>query len=331
MFTQRQTRILAIIAMLVTIVIYQHLLETDRPFCEVPDLNLMYQIQNNKKRTEEIAYDKYLDAEPVNNIFDTFNVTRSVMCNNKAKIIIMVKSFPDNIRQRMAIRKTWGSCRKQDVQLIYLIGSVTHTSGNLMETEIQEFGDILRGSFEDNYYNNIYKTVMAYDWVSSKCKGDRYVYFSDDDFFINIPKLVAFAENNLAITHSIMIGYRQCNQSPYRQKLLSKYYVTYEEFPYSIYPPFLSAGAVLTNINTVRKLRNTFPFVRIIHLDDIYIAVVAHLLRIKLIHEEKIVIHKPRPWSWHLHILNNVISWHNFDAIHLNTAWRIFIRSNKCI
>jgi hypothetical protein len=45
--------------------------------------------------------------------------------------------------------------------------------------------DILQGDFPDTYVNNIYKTVMTYQWIVDKCVNTSFYFFVDDDFDIS--------------------------------------------------------------------------------------------------------------------------------------------------
>ena len=43
--------------------------------------------------------------------------------------------------------------------------------------------------FQDSYYNLTLKTVMGLKWVKDHCSQARFVMKTDDDIFVNLPKL----------------------------------------------------------------------------------------------------------------------------------------------
>ena len=59
-----------------------------------------------------------------------------------------------------------------------------------LESENDQYHDILQGSFKDTYRNMTYKHIMALKWVLYYCPGVHYVLKSDDDTFVNTPVLM---------------------------------------------------------------------------------------------------------------------------------------------
>jgi hypothetical protein len=60
-------------------------------------------------------------------------------------------------------------------------------------------------------------------------------------------------------------------------------YITKEEYPWELYPPYLSGGSILTTFDVVRNISKAIPFVRTLSIDDLYIGIIANFLGIKLI------------------------------------------------
>lgn len=93
----------------------------------------------------------------------------------------------------------WKTCifQQQSVYMsihhIYTTVSTTFLSFGLqvsLESENDQYHDILQGSFKDTYRNMTYKHIMALKWVLYYCPGVRYVLKSDDDTFVNTPVLM---------------------------------------------------------------------------------------------------------------------------------------------
>jgi hypothetical protein len=57
-----------------------------------------------------------------------------------------------------------------------------------------------------------------------------------------------------------------------RNSKYGKWFISEDEYPLDVLPPFLSGGSILTHISVVRKLQIAFPFMKQIHLDDVYVS-----------------------------------------------------------
>jgi hypothetical protein len=67
-------------------------------------------------------------------------------------------------------------------------------------------------------------------------------------------------------------------------------YITKEEYPWELYPPYLSGGSILTTFDVVRKISYAIPFVRRLSIDDLYIGIIANFLGIKLIDDSRFTL-----------------------------------------
>jgi hypothetical protein len=61
-----------------------------------------------------------------------------------------------------------------------------------------------------------------------------------------------------------------------------------------MFPTFLSGGAILTHISVVRRFQIAFPYIKIINLDDVYVAIVAHKLNITLLNNKRFAIEEKK-------------------------------------
>ncbi|CAG2218671.1 BRN [Mytilus edulis] len=220
-----------------------------------------------------------------------------------------------------------GKCHGENVRVVFLLGYSAELTEHA-RIEYAEHKDIVQGSFTDEYKNNIYKTLMAYDWVISNCSNSQFVFFVDDDYFVTIPNLLKFAREKKLDGKDVMFGHKQCNpQNPVRSKSsrYRKWYISEEEYQPPILPPFLSGGSVLTQINVVRKLRIAFPYMKTIFLDDVYVSLVAQKLGIKIFHDERFVNSNLRRTDF-----NFIISCHSYNSTeYLYEAWLKFKTVNN--
>ncbi|CAC5379861.1 BRN [Mytilus coruscus] len=284
-----------------------------------------YPLNDVKYIVNEIKDKGMTSSKPINYIYNHYITIFSVTCSADIELIILVKSSAGHFDQRQAIRSTWGKCHGENVRVVFLLGY----SNELIEHvryEYAEYNDIVQGSFNDEYRNNLYKTLMAYDWVVSNCSNSQFIFFVDDDYFVTIPNLLKFSREKMRSGRDVMFGHKQCNKDPVRSResKYSKWFISESEYQPLILPPFLSGGSVLTHINVVRKLRITFPYMKPIYLDDVYVSLVAQKLGIKILHDERFVNDEVRRMEF-----NFIISCHNFNSTdYLYEAWLKFKTPN---
>ncbi|XP_076105996.1 beta-1,3-galactosyltransferase brn-like [Mytilus galloprovincialis] len=291
------------------------------------DFHYNYPLNNVKDILNELTNNGTTTSQPINHIYKHYNTIHNSKCASYTELIILVKSYIGHFEQRQAIRSTWGKCHGENVRVAFLLGYSTELNEHARK-EYAEHKDIVQGSFTDEYRNNIYKTLMAYDWVVSNCSNSQFVFFVDDDYFVTIPNLLQFARERKLNGKDVMFGHKQCNpQNPVRSKSsrYRKWYISEEEYQPPILPPFLSGGSVLTQINVVRKLRIAFPYMKPIFLDDVYVSLVAQKLGIKILHDDRFVNSNLRRMDF-----NFIISCHNYNSTeYLYEAWLQFKKIYK--
>lgn len=249
-----------------------------------------YPLGNVLDTVESIIATGNTTVNPINNNLDYYNTIYNTNCSDEIELVIMVKSYVGNFLQRAAIRSTWGKSANSRVKVCFVTGYSKLHEENL-RLEYFNSKDIIQFSFLDKYRNNIYKTIMSYKWIVKHCSSSRFVYFSDDDFYVNIQNILQFAYRN--ITNNIMYGHEECSNTPIRNQR-SKLYISVEQYPFDMFPTFLSGGAILTHISVVRRLNIAFPYVKIIDLDDVYVAIVAHKLNIRLLNNNRFAIEEKK-------------------------------------
>ncbi|XP_052072444.1 beta-1,3-galactosyltransferase brn-like [Mytilus californianus] len=279
-----------------------------------------YPLNDVQYIVNEITDKGMTSSEPINNMYNHYTTIFSVTCSADIELIILVKSSVGHFDQREAIRSTWGKCHGENVLVVFLLGYFTEFVEHA-RYEYAEHKDIVQGSFNDEYRNNIYKTLMAYDWVVSNLNS-QFVFFVDDDYFVTIPNLLKFSSEKIRSGRDVMFGYKQCNRDPVksRESKYSKWYIPEKEYQPLILPPFLSGGSVLTHINVLRTLKIAFPYMKTIFLDDVYVSLVAQKLGIKILHDNRFVNSDLRRMEF-----NFIISCHNFNNTeYLYEAWLKF-------
>jgi hypothetical protein len=234
----------------------------------------------------------------------------------------VVKSFVGHFSQRAAIRMTWGRCHSTNVKVVFVLG-YSKLYEEIAREEYINNGDVIQFSFLDTYRNNTHKTIMSYDWVVSNCSSSTFALFVDDDFYVNIPNILQFVHGTLKYTTDTMYGNKQCFAVPFRNES-SKWYILDEEYPYAIYPAYLSGGSILTHNSVVRKLQIAFPFMKAIFIDDVYVGLVAHELNIKVASHVGFVVADMKEND-----VKNIMSSHGYEKpVDLFNAWDNFLEQS---
>lgn len=209
-------------------------------------------------------------------------------CNFEKKnknIIIFIKSYIKNVEQRVAIRSMWnGSLVKYptSVKLVFLLAQGIHSGDQIpIDKEDVDYGDILQEDFKEHHRNNTLKVVMALNWVMTNkpCSLTNLILFLDDDYFVHPKQLLIYLQG-IKNTQSVFGGKVMKKQIPSRKKH-DKKSLTYKEYPYDKFPTYVKGGAFLFSYNVARKFQLSFPYVKYIPIDDVYLGIVAMKLNIE--------------------------------------------------
>ncbi|KAH8233924.1 hypothetical protein KR032_003950 [Drosophila birchii] len=181
----------------------------------------------------------------------------------------------------MAIRLTWmhyGS--RRDVGMAFVLGHGKDNKQNkALDTEDFMYRDLIRGHFVDSYNNLTLKTMSSLEWALHHCRHAKYILKTDDDMFVNVPKLLSFLDKLKA--NRTIYGRRADFWSPVRNRW-SKYYVSVDQFAGNVYPAFTTGPAYLLTGDIVGELLGCALSTRFLKLEDVFITgIVAESLGIR--------------------------------------------------
>uniref|UniRef100_A0A0N5ATC8 Hexosyltransferase n=1 Tax=Syphacia muris TaxID=451379 RepID=A0A0N5ATC8_9BILA len=218
-------------------------------------------------------------------------------------LLIAVKSSATNIltlnfQYREAIRKTWGRTKFYSgfhIRVIFLIANLKSNDANRYGAALQEerrrHNDLLVGNFYDGYFNNTYKFLNAIQYANNFCDKYGTVPFAllvDDDYMVSIPNLIKEIKNWKS-TDRLYMGWR-FDSKPFRLRF-HRYRVSLSVYPYDRYPPYITAGAVLLSGQAIREIYSAVQFVKLFLFDDIYMGIIAYLIRLPPIHNKQMHFH----------------------------------------
>ncbi|XP_054839639.1 UDP-GalNAc:beta-1,3-N-acetylgalactosaminyltransferase 1 [Eublepharis macularius] len=201
-------------------------------------------------------------------------------------LVILVTSVPMDVEARQAIRITWGSQKSwwgNQVQILFLLGQGRERDNSLtlsVEDESILYGDIIRQDFLDTYDNLTLKTIMAFRWVAEFCSNTQYVMKTDSDVFINTGNLVKFLLKSNALENFIT-GYPLINNPTYRG-LYKKRFISYDEYPFNVYPPYCSGFGYILNSRLACRVYEMMNHVKPIKFEDVYVGICLSILGVSV-------------------------------------------------
>lgn len=157
------------------------------------------------------------------------------------------------------------------------------------------YADIIRGNFVDSYNNLTLKTISALEWTHWHCPLAKFVLKTDDDMFINMPKLMEFIDT-LREKRKIY-GRRAEKWIPVRNKR-SKYFISKVQYGGKYFPVFTTGPAYLLTGDIVAELYAQSLATPYLKLEDVLMTgIVADLLGIERINVKEIANIRMKPWA----------------------------------
>lgn len=212
----------------------------------------------------------------------------SNICYDNGKdlqLLIIITSAPSHESARMAIRQTWGHySQRRDTAIAFMLGSTSNVTLNThLDNEQYMYGDIIRGKFVDTYENLTLKTISMLEWVDSFCSKASFVLKTDDDMFINVPRLLGFISKHNP-EQRVIYGRLAKKWKPIRNKK-SKYYISPQQYKPTVFPDFTTGPAYLLPARLSKDLYSAALNHTYFKLEDVFVTgIVANSLKIKRVH-----------------------------------------------
>lgn len=203
-------------------------------------------------------------------------------------LLVFVFSSPKNFAARQAIRQTWGKYAiEHGAKLLFIIGDSENSSViDTIRHEDSDNRDIVLGSFIDSYSNLTLKTMTMVKWVAKNCKEVNYVLKTDDDMFLNVQKIIDFAQKKS--NEKVFIGRVAKAWSPIRNPE-SKYFIPKDLYSERLYPDFVTGPCYLFTGDAAEPLISTALKMTPISLEDVFMTgIVAESANIKRINHNGI-------------------------------------------
>ncbi|XP_076105613.1 beta-1,3-galactosyltransferase 1-like, partial [Mytilus galloprovincialis] len=209
-------------------------------------------------------------------------------------LAVIVCAAAENFRQRITIRKTWGSVAKtnKEIALVFMLGKTSDS--NVQQEILNEsnlYHDIIQEDFVDSYRNLTYKSVAMLKWSYTYCPSAQYVLKADDDMFVNLEYLLNVLKHKRL--KETVIGLKVTGARPNQDKS-SKWYAPKELFNGTVYPPYCSGTSYVISGDSVKKLYSASLDTPYFYIEDVFITGICRTrANIKISNDQGFIGHKP--------------------------------------
>ncbi|XP_075233700.1 uncharacterized protein LOC142331580 isoform X2 [Lycorma delicatula] len=189
-----------------------------------------------------IEFEDNFDLYYVNDLMD-FNIPNTLICPNDGNdlyLLLVIRSYVKNFQQRKAIRETWGRLAKMEgISYLFILGIDSDNSlDNKLKHESDTYQDIVMTDLSEIEKNDAAKSIMSLKWIKLYCPNVKYVLFTNDNVFVNLPELSLFLRDE-NIKDNVMYGYLYEDYKPERNPT-KKNYVSKKQFKKDVYPNYLA-------------------------------------------------------------------------------------------
>ncbi|XP_029308697.1 lactosylceramide 1,3-N-acetyl-beta-D-glucosaminyltransferase A-like [Cottoperca gobio] len=206
-------------------------------------------------------------------------------------LLLFVKTSPENIERRNAIRSTWGNetyiqnALGVTVKVVFALGAPQARKEepswtkrfHLQEQLIHEdrlHGDLIQQDFLDSFHNLTLKLILQFHWTHSHCAHARFLMTADDDIFVHIPNLVSYLRDvsSRSVT-DFWVGRVHRGAPPIRSKD-SKYFVPYEMYQWLSYPDYTAGAGYVVSSDVADKIyQATLTLNASLYIDDVFMGI----------------------------------------------------------
>ena len=201
-----------------------------------------------------------------------------------------MSSAPANTVRRRDIRKTRGVdfAIKPRWKTAFLVARTQNQTEveSLLTMEDAFYGDLVRASYYDHYWNQTLKVQMGFEWAARYCKFS-FLLKTDDDVFVNTRALISHLCQPLTPKEKLYMGNLYKSANVYRG---GKWEVSFEEYNGSHYPDFCPGFGYVLSADVVALFVELFDVVPAFRLDDVYVGMLADKGGVKFMHNEGFIV-----------------------------------------
>ena len=217
-------------------------------------------------------------------------ITRTT-CVEKYFLLILVSSAPANFERRNLIRQTWGTDSNLTApqwKTYFLVGQTTNqTQSDLLQTESNIHGDMIRADYPEHYWNQSLKIQMAIEWAARYCNFS-FLLKADDDVLVKTKDLIKLLQRNSTPKRGLYMGKLHPTDKVPRT---GKWSVPYEEYSGTHYPDFCTGAGFVMSYDVVECLVPLFDVIKPYRMDDVYVGMLANKSGVRAVDHSGFYVH----------------------------------------
>ena len=228
-------------------------------------------------------------------------------CEQHYFLVILICSAPANNQRRRDIRQTWGldGALKPRWKTVFLVAQTHNPSeSDSLLKEDEAFGDLIRASFLDHYWQLTSKIQVGYEWAIRYCKFS-FLLKIDDDVFVETRGLISLLNDPGTSQRKLYVG-RLYRKPPVIRS--GKWRVTLEEYNRTNYPDFCPGFGYVLSADVVHLFVELFDVVPKFRMDDVYVGMLADRADVKVVNNNGFIVGPPRVTNCVLQ--NDTLVWH---------------------
>ncbi|XP_022533566.2 lactosylceramide 1,3-N-acetyl-beta-D-glucosaminyltransferase B [Astyanax mexicanus] len=254
-------------------------------------------------------------------------------CTNRDVLLLLfVKSSPENFARRQAIRSTWGNeayierTLGVSVRVVFALGlhpspSQRKKLQEMLHQEDEKYNDLIQQDFLDTFHNLTIKLLLQLGWTHAYCSNAQFLMSADDDIFVHMPNLIHYLQEvRRSGVKDFWVGKVHRGAPPIRRKD-SKYYVSEEMYPWSMYPDYTpGAGYVVSKDVAARVYEASLTLNASLYIDDVFMGICANAMGISP--QEHAFFSGEGRAPYHLCIYNQMMTSHG-HVKDFHELWRL--------
>ncbi|CAH8872197.1 unnamed protein product [Trichobilharzia szidati] len=154
--------------------------------------------------------------------------------------------------------------------------------------EADQYEDLLVGFFHDTYFNLTTKLIFTVRWLSAFCSEQIPLFLFIDDDYDLVPRNVVkfYRSHSKEYLRSLTGGHVFSPSTVYRpesrEAINGVWEVTFNEFPWKVYPKFYFGLTYLLGSSIVKRVAVASAFTKHMRIDDAFLGIVLNKLNIQL-------------------------------------------------
>ncbi|XP_033724932.1 beta-1,3-galactosyltransferase 5-like isoform X2 [Pecten maximus] len=194
--------------------------------------------------------------------------------NSTKNTVIMVLNKASSSLRRETIRQTWGHLemqRKYNFSIYFVIGN---EEGAGLKTTDRDNEDILHVDVDEDYFNITEKVIEALNWATHSCFESSYFFKIDDDVYFDLEFLREIQNDRNFVSDDVIRGDCLPETGPFRWT--SKFRVSYDDYPFQVYPPYCGGPGYVMTMRTAHKLYREMVNTAVFKFEDVYVGIAAY-------------------------------------------------------